>query len=123
MAEFTRKPLFAEEGTPHIYAEWNGKRVILATVQVPEWHEDRISGGREAYANAVLYAAAPELLETLRAVEWSGLEEDPDGGYYGACPSCGGGDPDNPATPEGYAGHTDDCELAAAIAKAEGRSS
>lgn len=123
MPKYTRKPHFTEEGTPHIYAEWNGKRVVLATVRVPEWHEDQLSGGREAYANAVLYAAAPELLEALREVEWAGLEDDPDGGYYCACPSCGGGHPDDPATPEGYVGHTEDCELAAAIAKAEGRSS
>lgn len=71
-------------------------------------------------ADARLMAAAPDLLEVLRSVEWSGLEDHPDGGYYGACPSCGGGDADNPATPEGYAGHAQDCELAAAIARATG---
>lgn len=74
-------------------------------------------------ANARLIAAAPELLNILKDVEWQGLEDDPDGGHYGACPACGGGDPDDSNTPEEYAGHTEDCTLAAAIAKAEGRTS
>jgi hypothetical protein len=72
----------------------------------------------EAIANGRLFTAAPDLLTELRDVEWAGLEEDPDGGYYAACPSCGGGDPHNPATPETYAGHLPDCTLAAALAKA-----
>lgn len=77
-------------------------------------------GEAQRDADAHLIAAAPNLLAALRAVEWAGLEDDPDGGYYGACPSCGGGDPDNPATPEDHVGHTEDCELAAAIARATG---
>lgn len=64
-----------------------------------------------------LIAAAPMMLELLRALEWTGLEDHPDGGYYGACPLCGGGDPGNPATPIEYGGHEDNCELARLLAE------
>lgn len=62
-----------------------------------------------------------DLLAQVKAAEWSGTEEDPEGGVYGACPACGGGNPEDVRTPEEYRGHDEGCELAAAIAKAEGR--
>lgn len=63
-------------------------------------------------ANARLIAAAPDLLEALRAVEWSGESHDEDGDPVDACPWCGSvvGD-----------AHDAKCKVAAAIAKAEGR--
>ena len=62
MSEHTPGPCFAEEGTPHVYKRWNDHVVILATVKDPTWHEDRHCAAQEAFANAVLYAAAPDLL-------------------------------------------------------------
>jgi hypothetical protein len=71
-------------------------------------------------ANAALIAAAPAMLEALQDVEWGGLEDHPLGGYFGACPYCGGGDPDNPNTPREHAGHDAECKLAQAIRAATG---
>jgi hypothetical protein len=63
-------------------------------------------------ANALLLAAAPTMYDALKAAEWSGTTCG-DGGPYGdVCPICGG---------EKAAGHEKGCQLAGAIAKAEGR--
>jgi hypothetical protein len=59
-----------------------------------------------------LIAAAPELLDALKAVEWNGHG-------MARCPMCFGWDSKNGG--EGDKRHSKDCKLAAAIAKAEGR--
>jgi hypothetical protein len=59
-------------------------------------------------ANAALIAAAPDLLEALKAVEWSGS----DGSTRLFCPDC-----EQHADGER---HADDCVVGRAIAKAEG---
>lgn len=75
--------------------------------------DEDINGLFPAEANARLMAAAPDMLSVLKAVEWNG----PYVGYAAAvCPSCDAYRSDNK-------GHRKDCELAAAIAKAEGRKS
>lgn len=58
-------------------------------------------------------------LEILRKIEWAGLADHPEGGHYSVCLCCGGGDPHSPATPEGYAGHGEGCELASHIAQVQ----
>jgi hypothetical protein len=65
----------------------------------------------ESEANANLVAAAPEMLEVLKAVEWAGMTDAEDGGYEYACPFCD-------AEVGRREGHYDNCKLAAAIAKA-----
>jgi hypothetical protein len=62
----------------------------------------------EVMANALLIAAAPEMLAELLKVEWAN-EHTPNS----HCPSC-----DN--IKEYGEGHKDDCTLAAAIARAKG---
>jgi len=73
-------------------------------------------GARE---RGVLLAAAPELRDALRAVEWSLYRDAPM-----ACPTCFGVSPEI-ATPEQHAinvvGHRDTCPIALALAKADGR--
>lgn len=65
----TPGPWSWEEGQPQIVAEWNGKSHCIASVADSRlgWHEDRICEGREKGANARLIAAAPQLLEALKA--------------------------------------------------------
>jgi hypothetical protein len=114
MPKHTRKPHLTEEGTPHIYAEWNGKRVVLATVQTPEWHESQVSGSREAYANAVLYAAALDMLAALHSlVEGIDVPES-------NC-SCHISPPCSDCVEHGHVREALE-QAQAAIAKAEGRS-
>ena len=62
--------------------------------------------------DARLIAAAPDLLEVLKAVEWHGHG-------MARCPMCFGWDSKNGG--EGDKRHSKDCKLAAAIQKAEGR--
>lgn len=68
---------------------------------------------------AALLAAAPELRDALRACEWAD--------YYAAhlryCPLCRGRCPDSAdaETPVEIVGHREDCQLAVALAKADGR--
>ena len=68
MSEHTPGPCYAVEGTPHVYKNWNGEQVKLATVHAPAWHENVNSASREAFANALLYAAATELLSIVARV-------------------------------------------------------
>ncbi len=56
------------------------------------------------------FAAAPDMLEVLKAVEWIGIMNHPD--HVKQCGYC--------QAVLGQ-GHRDECKLAAAIAKAEGR--
>lgn len=56
--------------------------------------------------NARLIAAAPELLEACKAAEWGGYDTQVDLRY---CPVCAGSE---------RTGHTGDCALSAAIARA-----
>ena len=60
------------------------------------------------YADAVLWAAAPELYAALKAVEW--IQEIPD--IEPTCPSCFN---------VKKSGHDKNCQLAAALRKAEGK--
>lgn len=60
---------------------------------------------------AHLFAAAPDLLATLKSVEWSGQDDDGEGTLVPCCPSCGACEDD---------GHEDLCAVKAAIAKAKG---
>lgn len=52
------------------------------------------------------------LLAALKAVEWSGLTDDPDGGYVACCPYCEG--------PYSERVHLPNCPVGRAIAQAEG---
>ena len=61
----TQGPCYAEEGTPYVRKDWNGKSVVLAKVYSPEWHENALCGSHEAYANACLYAAADDMQKAL----------------------------------------------------------
>ncbi len=63
-------------------------------------------------ANMSLITTAPDLLATLKDVEWGADWSDGEGGSESACPLCGCTKSD---------GHSDECRLAAVIAKAEGR--
>lgn len=62
----TKKSCYAVEGENGVYCDWAGKQVRLATVHTPDWHEDHLCGSREAFANAQLYAAAPDMYEALQ---------------------------------------------------------
>lgn len=72
------------------------------------------SSSNKGAANACLISASPDLYAELKAVEWSATEQRYCWGDYmvRACPRCS-------QTPE--EGHAPDCRLAAALAKAEGR--
>ena len=63
--------------------------------------------------DAPVLAAAPEMLEALKAVEWGGEWDDGEGTRHPACPFCD--------ALESSAEHTEDCLVAIAIAKAGGR--
>lgn len=65
MSKFTGKECYAVKGENGVYTDWAGKKVRLATVHAPDWHEDYICGSREAFANAKLYASAPDMYEAL----------------------------------------------------------
>lgn len=69
--------------------------------------------GDEAEANAHVFAAAKDMLAVLKSIEWSASVDDEDGGYKDGCPVCAESKAE---------GHMDYCELARAIAKAEGQS-
>lgn len=74
------------------------------------------AGSLNPIDDARLIAAAPDLLAALKAVEWKGTGYDREGDKEKRCPCC------NESAP-GYGGlgeHTIDCQLASAIAKAEG---
>ncbi len=85
-------------------------------VGLPHGHEGiaKVWAVRESgdgLANAHLVAAAPEMLAALKSLEWAGYHED----HYPLCPSCGNRKlARNPK-------HKEDCILANAIAKAEGK--
>lgn len=72
----------------------------------------------EDWADAHLLAAAPQLLESLLAVEWAGNEEDEFGDIPDACPNCGAFAGD--AEIEGSGLHTPTCELRDALDSALG---
>ena len=93
------------------------------------WIIGPIGNEKEMRANAHLIAAAPDLLEALEKLEWSGWEKGPptsmgldNGERTQACPMCRGLAPYGRAL-EGWMkeaiGHKNDCELHAAIAKAK----
>lgn len=68
MTEHSTGPWQWEPGTPVVTRYWyEGKEIPIATVVIPEWHEDRACGSREAGANARLIAAAPCLLAFAQA--------------------------------------------------------
>ena len=73
------------------------------------WTED---ASIEDEANAHLIAAAPDMIEVLKRLEWV-KEHAPGGTYFLVCPICG-------ATKG--APHADDSAPAAALAKARGKS-
>ena len=79
-------------------------------------------------ANATLVAASPDMLAVLHAVEWGGQRAwaDCDGhrGSIPACPACYGMDPSHVGSDRfNCVGHRANCCLAAAIVKAEGKTS
>lgn len=93
---------------------WDGERLLACSnCNFPDLNEMKMLGH--------VFAAAPELLSVLREIEWANTQEDGEGGEYDTCPCCGGGRPDDPDTPEEYAGHDKDCALYVVVAKAEGR--
>lgn len=63
------------------YLIMHNTRVIGATFRIVGPDEEA-----DAEANAALFAAAPRMLELLKALEWSGVAEDDSN--YGACPVC-----------------------------------
>ena len=65
--------------------------------------EPNVMASRLSEANAHLIAAAPEMYEALKDVEWS---------HHGECPQCGRSQ---------SLGHQPRCILGNALAKAEGR--
>jgi hypothetical protein len=107
MSKHTPGPWRVDE-TDRVVAD-NAKN-FLRTREHPEFivaNNVYISGPRiERQANARLIAAAPEMLEALKKVEWFGkrIDEQP------FCPDCG--------NYKSY-GHMTGCELDAAIRKAE----
>lgn len=123
----TPGPWSWEEGQPQIVAEWNGKSHVIASVAESRlgWHEDRVCEGREKGANARLIAAAPELLD---AVGFARAALEALKGYEADC--------GEPLPDDHELGRIDDSRhspsfrirvgnirrLAAALAKAEGRS-
>lgn len=76
------------------------------------FNEDKAAAIQDA--NGRLIAAAPDLLMVLRGMEWLGLN-DGRGVTHRQCPACS-------ALQSRGTGHNPYCGLAAAIAKAEGRS-
>lgn len=77
---------------------------------------DRTEAGMEA--DARLISVAPQLLESLLAVEWAGSDSDEDDDLIDVCPNCGAtfGDPE-----KGLTGlHTPGCELRDALDAALG---
>ena len=83
-SKHTKRKLFWNEGSPDIFANWYGdKNVTIAKVVSPEWHEDRICGGREAGENAArivhCWNSHDTLVEALtrlvREAELDGLRE------------------------------------------------
>ena len=63
---FTSGPLTVED--TQILTEWDGNTALVgqASHELP-WHEDKDCANNEAHANALLWAAAPELLEACQA--------------------------------------------------------
>lgn len=72
-------------------------------------------------ANARLIAAAPLMLEALKALEWSGVDAI-EAVTFRSCPSCGAPEFALDDEPREHGQHMQDCKLGAAIAAAEGRS-
>lgn len=67
MSNHTPEPWVWKEGTPYIVKEWNGRRVVIARVILPDWHENSDKASEEAGANARLIVAAPALLAAAEA--------------------------------------------------------
>lgn len=78
--------------------------------------------GRFATHDAALISAAPEMLEALTDLEWSGTTDLPGGGMGACCPECDGIAPDVrlPGWAQDYHGHVADCRLLAVITRATG---
>lgn len=63
-----------KEGQTEIFREWNGRKWVIASVNTDlGWHEDAQCASRETASNARLIAAAPELLEALKAIAVANL--------------------------------------------------
>lgn len=108
---------------------WRGrvKGVLRSPAEIAEAElrkrDARIARAAKMTANAERRAAieaqrraaphALELLAVLKEIEWSGTGDADEGGLIPACPYC------DVAAEDGV--HADDCRLASAIAKAEGR--
>jgi len=67
-----------------------------------------VVGGEHSKANANLISAAPDLVEALKAVEWHDIGTVT---AYRVCTNCAAWE---------SIGHTDDCVVALALAKAKG---
>ena len=115
MTQHTPGPWLIEEDDPNASSreiqEANEARSCIAGVS--KWTRGGAERIAAAEANARLIAAAPDLLEALRGVEWGCEVDAAEGGFIAGCPSCGA----ERRTGE----HHQDCQLNAALTKAEGR--
>jgi hypothetical protein len=96
-------PLFSN-GLWHILPANDTERIPICSVDHADDHDPPTR--TQAEYDARLIAAAPDLYQVIKAVEWVDIDGP-------RCPSC---------FSSNEFGHSKDCELASAIAKAEGRS-
>lgn len=103
MAEHTSGPWFVELTT------LAGLRIVHGEADLHGFRDDvpvglgKLDPTTEERANVTLKAAAPQLLDSLLAVEWAGSDMTDEGDFFDVCPNCG------ESEASGY--HTVGCEL------------